>query len=114
MLADPCETGAFRSPQSLGGSSAGLHVYLEDVDAQFAHAVDAGAKIIKPVQDQFYGDRTGTLEDPFGHVWFLATHKEERDGSGFSDTEIIDSLASNQEEQDDEQEKTTPEADGEV
>jgi len=52
-------------------------VYVEDVDAQFAQAVDAGAKIIKPVQDQFYGDRTGTLEDPFGHVWFLAIHKED-------------------------------------
>ncbi|MGH8761288.1 MAG: VOC family protein, partial [Burkholderiales bacterium] len=52
-------------------------VYMEDVDARFAQAVDAGAKSIKPVQDQFYGDRTGTLEDPFGHVWFLATHKED-------------------------------------
>lgn len=77
MLADPCETGPFRSPQSLGGSSIGLHVYVEDVDALFAQAVDAGAKVVKPVQDQFYGDRTGTLEDPFGHVWFLATHKED-------------------------------------
>ena len=77
MLADPCDESAFRSPQSLGGSSVGLHVYVENVDAQFAQAVDAGAKIIKPVQDQFYGDRTGTLEDPFGHVWFLATHKED-------------------------------------
>lgn len=77
MLADPCDEGAFRSPQSLGGSSVGLHVYVENVDAQFAQAVAAGAKVIKPVQDQFYGDRTGSLEDPFGHVWFLATHKEE-------------------------------------
>ena len=77
MLADPCEEGAFRNPQSLGGSSVGLHVYVEDVDALFVQAVDAGAKAVKPVQDQFYGDRTGTLEDPFGHVWFLATHKEE-------------------------------------
>jgi PhnB protein len=77
MLADPCETGVFRSPQSLGGSSIGLHVYVEDVDALFAQAVDAGAKVVHPVQDQFYGDRTGTLEDPFGHVWFLATHKED-------------------------------------
>ncbi|MGH8576603.1 MAG: VOC family protein [Gammaproteobacteria bacterium] len=77
MLADPCETGPFRSPQSLGGSSIGLHVYVEDVDAVFAQAVDAGVKMVKPVQDQFYGDRTGTLEDPFGHVWFLATHKED-------------------------------------
>lgn len=77
MLADPCETGAFRSPQALGGSSVGLHVYVKDVDAQFAQAVEAGAKIVKPVEDQFYGDRNGTLEDPFGHVWFLATHIED-------------------------------------
>ena len=77
MLADPCEEGAFRNPQSLGGSSVGLHVYVDDVDALFVQAVDAGAKAVRPVQDQFYGDRTGTLEDPFGHVWFLATHKEE-------------------------------------
>ena len=77
MLADPCEEGAFRNPQSLGGSSVGLHVYVEDVDALFVQAVDSGAKAVRPVQDQFYGDRTGTLEDPFGHVWFLATHKED-------------------------------------
>ena len=77
MLADPCEQGAFRNPQSLGGSSVGLHVYVKDVDAQFAQALSAGAKAVKPVQDQFYGDRTGTLEDPFGHIWFLATHKED-------------------------------------
>ncbi len=77
MLADPCEDFAFRNPISLGGSSVGLHVYVADVDALFAQAIAAGAKAIKPVQDQFYGDRTGTLEDPFGHVWFLATHKED-------------------------------------
>lgn len=77
MLADSCEGGPFRNPQSLGGSSVGLHVYVEDVDVLFAQAVAAGAKVVRPVQDQFYGDRTGTLEDPFGHVWFLATHKED-------------------------------------
>ncbi|MGH8549579.1 MAG: VOC family protein [Methylococcales bacterium] len=77
MLADPCEEGAFRNPQSLGGSSVSLHVYVNDVDSLFSQAVAAGAKTVKPVQDQFYGDRTGTLEDPFGHVWFLATHKED-------------------------------------
>jgi PhnB protein len=77
MLADPCEQGSFQNPQSLGGSSVGLHVYVEDVDSMFAQAVAAGAKSVRPVQDQFYGDRTGTLEDPFGHVWFLATHKED-------------------------------------
>jgi PhnB protein len=77
MLADPCDGGPFRTPQALGGSSVGLHLYCEDVDTLFARALDAGAKVVRPVQDQFYGDRTGTLEDPFGHVWFLATHKED-------------------------------------
>ncbi|SBT05807.1 Glyoxalase/bleomycin resistance protein/dioxygenase [Candidatus Propionivibrio aalborgensis] len=77
MLADPCEEFNFRSPKVLGGSSVGLHVYVEDVDKLFAQAVAAGAKVVKPLQDQFYGDRGGTLEDPFGHVWFLATHKED-------------------------------------
>lgn len=77
MLADPCEEGQFLNPQSLGGSSVGLHVYVEDVDALFAQAVAAGAEATEAVKDQFYGDRTGTLKDPFGHVWFLATHKED-------------------------------------
>lgn len=78
MLADDCGTeGKFRNPQSSGGSSVGLHVYVEDVDALFAQALGAGATAIRPVQDQFYGDRTGTLEDPFGHIWFLATRKED-------------------------------------
>lgn len=77
MLADPCDQSGFYSPQKLGGSSVALHVYVENVDSQFAQAISAGAKAIKPVEDQFYGDRTGSLEDPFGHVWFLATHKED-------------------------------------
>jgi PhnB protein len=77
MLADPCEEGAFLNPQSLGGSSVGLMVYVEDVDALFAQAVDAGAEVVEAVQDQFYGDRTGTLKDPYGHVWFLARHIED-------------------------------------
>lgn len=78
MLADDCGgEGSFRNPKSIDGTSIGLHVYVEDVDAQFARAVEAGAEVVKPVQDQFYGDRSGTLRDPFGHVWFLATHKEE-------------------------------------
>jgi PhnB protein len=76
MLADSYETGPLHNPQSLGGSSIRLHVYVEDVDALFFRAVDASAKVVQPVQDQFYGDHTGTLEDPFGHIWFLATHKE--------------------------------------
>jgi PhnB protein len=77
MLADPCEEGTFRNPKALGGSSIGLHVYVDNVDELFTRAVNAGAKAVRAVQDQFYGDRTGTLEDPFGHIWFLATHKED-------------------------------------
>ncbi len=77
MVADPCEEGGFRHPRSLGGSSVGLYVYVEDVDALFAQAVDAGATVVKAVEDQFYGDRNGILEDPFGHVWFLGTHIED-------------------------------------
>ena len=67
----------FRTPQSGSGSPVGLRLYVKDVDTMFTQAVNAGAKVIKPVQDQFYGDRTGVLEDPFGHIWFLATHKED-------------------------------------
>ena len=78
MMADECgEESPFRAPQASSGSPVGLHLYVKDVDALFAQAVDAGAKVIKPVQDQFYGDRTGALQDPFGHVWFVATHKED-------------------------------------
>lgn len=75
MLGDA--DGAFHDPHSLGGSPVGLHVYVEDVDTQFAQAVGAGAKAIQPVQDMFYGDRMGMLEDPFGHIWVLLTHNEE-------------------------------------
>ena len=77
MMSDQCEESPIPSPQSLGGSSVGLYIYVEDVDALFAQAINAGAKEVKPVEDQFYGDRTGTLEDPFGHIWFLGTHKED-------------------------------------
>lgn len=78
MLADDFGgESAFRTSQPGAGSPVGLHLYVKDVDAMFAQATSAGAKVIKPVQDQFYGDRTGTLEDPFGHIWFLATHKED-------------------------------------
>lgn len=77
MLGDACEESPARDPQELGGSAVGLYLYVEDVDALFAQAIDAGAKVIKPVEDQFYGDRNGTLQDPFGHIWFLSTHKED-------------------------------------
>jgi PhnB protein len=77
MLADEGHEVSFRSPRTLGGSSVGLLIYVEDVDYKFVQATNAGAKVIMPVQDQFYGDRTGMLEDPFGHLWFLATHVED-------------------------------------
>ena len=77
MLADECPDMGYRSPQSLGGAAVSIVLYVEDVDARFDQAIAAGAKALKPVADQFYGDRTGTLEDPFGHVWTLATHTED-------------------------------------
>lgn len=77
MLADEMPQMGFRSPQAFGGSPVSLMIYREDVDAQFRRATDAGGKVLMPVKDQFYGDRSGTLEDPFGHVWILATHIED-------------------------------------
>jgi PhnB protein len=66
-----------KSPATVGATTVGLNLYLADVDARFAQAVAAGAKIKRPVQNQFYGDRSGTIEDPFGHVWTLSTHVED-------------------------------------
>ena len=66
-----------RSPQTLGGTSVILNVYVPDVDALFERAVAAGAKVIFPLSNQFYGDRTGRLEDPFGHMWIFSTRVEE-------------------------------------
>lgn len=77
MLADEVSERGYRSPQSLGGSPVSIHLYVEDVDAVFNQAVAAGAKVQRPVQDQFYGDRAGGVVDPFGHVWHLSTHKED-------------------------------------
>jgi len=62
------------SPLSVGGSGVTIHIYTEDVDAAFDRAVDAGAKVTMPLMDQFWGDRYGTITDPFGHKWSLATH----------------------------------------
>lgn len=77
MLADefPEYGCGVSSPQSLKGTTAMLHLFVEDVDAAFAKALKAGAKMKRPVEDQFWGDRYGQLEDPFGHLWSLATHK---------------------------------------
>jgi len=77
MLADEFPEMDFLSPQARGGSAVTLHLYVKDVDAVVAKAVGAGAKLKRPVKDEFYGDRNGTVEDPFGHVWSIATHKEE-------------------------------------
>ena len=77
MLSDEFPEYGGKSPQTLGGSPVNIHLYVEDVDAFFKKAVAAGAKERKPVMDQFYGDRSGQLEDPFGHLWWVATHKED-------------------------------------
>jgi PhnB protein len=73
MLADMPE----RSPKKLGGTTASFVVYVQDVDSAFKRAVDAGATVTQPVEDKFYGDRMGTLTDPFGQEWSLGTHIED-------------------------------------
>ena len=77
MLADEFPEMNFRSPRSVGGTPVTIHLYVQDVDKVAKKAIAAGAKILRPVTDQFYGDRTGSVEDPFGHVWHLATHIED-------------------------------------
>jgi len=77
MLADEHPEIQALSPKTIGGSPVSIHLYVENVDAAVESAVAAGAKLIRPVADQFYGDRTGGIEDPFGYRWFIATHKED-------------------------------------
>lgn len=77
MLADEFPEIGARSPESIGGSPVTIMLYVDDVDATVARAVSAGAKLTRPVADQFYGDRSGAVTDPFGHVWFVATHVED-------------------------------------
>ena len=77
MLADEMPEEGHVGPQTLGGVGVSMMLYVEDVDTRFAQAIAAGATIKRPVEDQFYGDRTGTLVDPFGHVWSIGTHKED-------------------------------------
>jgi PhnB protein len=77
MLADEFPEMDFRDPRSLGGTPVLLHMYVADVDAVVKQAVAAGAKVVRPVQDQFYGDRSGSVADPYGHVWHVATHLED-------------------------------------
>jgi PhnB protein len=77
MLADEHPEMGAQGPRHFKGSPVSLLLYVTDVDATVKRAVDAGAKIKRPVADQFYGDRTGGLEDPFGHQWWIATHIED-------------------------------------
>jgi PhnB protein len=77
MLSGEHPQMGFRGPLSYGGTPVSLMIYVEDCDKIFAQAIAAGAKELKPLQDQFYGDRSGTLTDPFGHVWTISTHKED-------------------------------------
>jgi PhnB protein len=77
MLADEFPEQGFHSPQKIGGSPVQIMVYVEDVDSVVKQAEEAGAKVLSPVADQFYGDRSGRLQDPYGHTWYLSTHKED-------------------------------------
>jgi PhnB protein len=77
MLADEFPEYGNTGPETVGGTPVTIHLYVEDVDAFVKKAVAAGARERKPVMDQFYGDRSGQIEDPFGHVWWVATHKED-------------------------------------
>ena len=77
MLADEHGAMDFLGPQTRGGTTVLIHLYVKDVDGTARRAVDAGGELIRPVQNQFYGDRTGSVRDPFGHIWHLATHVED-------------------------------------
>mgnify|MGYP003578489930 FL=1 len=77
MLADPFPEMGHKGPKAYGGTPVSLMVYVEDVDSTFRQAIESGATETRPVENQFWGDRMGTLTDPFGHVWTLATHVEE-------------------------------------
>jgi PhnB protein len=77
MLADPFPQASTHPPNELGGASASIFMYVDDVDAVVKKAVDAGAVVKMEVADQFWGDRFGTIADPFGHVWSIATHVED-------------------------------------
>jgi PhnB protein len=77
MLSDPFPQASTRPPKELGGTSASVFMYVEDVDATVKQAVDAGATVTMEVADQFWGDRFGSIQDPFGHSWSIATHVED-------------------------------------
>ena len=85
MLSDPFPQATVKPPKQVGGTTVGIFMYVEDVDEVVQQAVDAGATITMAVADQFWGDRFGTVTDPFGHEWLLATHVED-----LSDEEIAE------------------------
>ena len=76
MLSEESPQMDTHSPESIGGSPVGMYLYVKDVDSVFDQAISAGATMLYPVKDQFYGDRSGHLKDPFGHIWSVATHKK--------------------------------------
>ena len=77
MLADEYPDMGFKGPESLGGTPVSLMIYVDDVDKIYPEAIAAGGKEVRPLRNQFYGDRSGTLTDPFGHVWTISTHVED-------------------------------------
>jgi PhnB protein len=77
MLADENPQTGVMSPQTIGGFSVGMHLYVENVDQVIQKAVESGAKLLRPIKNQFYGDRSGSVLDPFGHMWSVATHVED-------------------------------------
>ena len=77
MMADEFPEWGAHAPPSLNGTSVGLMLYVADADALFNQALAAGGTVMRPMQDQFYGDRAGTFIDPFGHKWTIGTHKED-------------------------------------
>lgn len=77
MLADPFPQASTKPPKELGGTSVSIFMYVEDVDAFVKQAVDAGATVLMEPADQFWGDRLGTIQDPFGHAWSIASHVED-------------------------------------
>jgi PhnB protein len=83
MIGDESPQCSTKSPETLGGSSVTLHLYVADADATFADAIKAGAKETMPIANQFWGDRMGSVVDPFGHYWMIATHVEDVDPSEF-------------------------------
>jgi PhnB protein len=77
MLSDEHPDLGHVGPQTLGGTPVGIMIYVDDVDTIYKRAISGGGQEVKPLQDQFYGDRSGTLKDPFGHMWTVATHVED-------------------------------------